>query len=240
MTNDQINLKSPTQSVNPPGYWTLGIGTWSFTGHWSLVIGHFYREMSASLRRRLRGKKLLGLIVFCLVLVGSALAAGDDIPSLRPPRAELRPTFWEQHGWQIVLAAVLFAGLTAFFLTWRRGPKPSVIIPPEALARAALEALRGQAEDVRVIAEISRILRHYAIAAFALPPGELTTTEIQKALKACEANPELANDVICFLRDCDEWKFGPFPSASRVGAVARALELVEKIQTNRKTPQQPV
>jgi hypothetical protein len=48
------------------------------------------------------------LLSFCFSVVSiSAMAAEDELPSLRPPHGELRPSFWEQNGWQVALAAAL-------------------------------------------------------------------------------------------------------------------------------------
>src|SRR6266699_2420166 len=65
MTNDQ----KPVVQVGAAS--PLGIGPWSFTGHWSLVIGH------SSSRRRLRGFSLLEMMVavtLLLIIIAALLA----------------------------------------------------------------------------------------------------------------------------------------------------------------------
>ena len=182
-----------------------------------------------------------------LLLIGSilpctfALAAGEEIPPLKPPRPELGPSFWAQHGWIIPVAVVVALGAIAFWITWRRRPKPVTLTPPEVLARSALEALRGRTEDETLVADVSRILRHYVIAAFSLPPDELTTTELQNALQIqSQASLELSGAIIDFLRRCDEWKFAPVSNPARLDAAARALELLDKIEAHRKQPAKAV
>jgi len=183
---------------------------------------------SASSLRRLR-TAFIPFVV--LSFTHFAFSAEDEIPPLRPPRGELHPGFWEQHAWQVALAAVAFLGLLALLFALRRGPKPAPVQPPEIIARSALEALRGRAEDPALISEVSRVLRLYVIAAFGLPPDELTTTEIQKALGNREAEPQIGDAVIGFLRQCDESKFAPATSAPQSGTVTRALELVNQISS---------
>ncbi len=173
----------------------------------------------------------LGYVVGCL----SAAYARDEASSLRPPRAELVPSFWEQHGWQILLALAVALGGILIWVKWLRRPDPAIITPPGVIARSALELLRGRVEDAGLVAEVSRVLRRYVIASFCLPPEELTTSELEKALQShAQATPELAAGIIAFLRRCDEAKFAPVPSASHLGAVASALDLLEKIGTDRK------
>ena len=165
----------------------------------------------------------------------SAVHARDEASSLRPPRAELVPSFWEQHGWQILLALAVALGAILIWMKWFRRPDPAIITPPDVIARSALELLRGRVEDAGLVAEVSRVLRRYVIASFCLPPEELTTSELEKALQTdAQATPELAAGIIAFLRRCDEAKFAPVPSASHLGAVASALELLERIETDRK------
>ncbi len=176
----------------------------------------------------------LGLLYFTF-LSSVAAAAEDDKLGLRPPRGELHPSFWEQHGWLIALAAIAILAGIGFWLRWRRRTSPAEALPPEVLARRALEALRGRAEDAVLAAEASRILRRYLVAAYGLPPEELTTTELREALQSHpQAGPELVAALSGFLRHCDERKFAPVPPAATITAVARALELVETVEAHRR------
>src|SRR4051794_37837167 len=109
----------------------------------------------------------------------SAMAAeGEPPPLLRPPRGELLPGFWEQHGWQVAIAALVSLVLVTLFVRWLRHPEPPLAKSPAGVARSRLEALRGRSEDGAVVAEATQILRTYIISAFDLPPGELTTAEL--------------------------------------------------------------
>jgi hypothetical protein len=158
----------------------------------------------------------------------------DEIPPLRPPRAELPPSFWEQNQSTILLAVfagVLFIVVVIWFFTARR---PAVVLPPEVVARQGLENLRATPEDGLLLSRVSRILRRYLATAFELPPGESTTTEFCAELAANERiGSELANDVSAFLRRCDERKFAPSAPAPELGAVAQSLKLVEAGEARR-------
>lgn len=169
-----------------------------------------------------------------------ALAATEEVQGLRPPRAELQPSFWEQHGWQIALAAVVFFTLVGLGVLWLRRPKQEIITPPAVLARSALEALRGRADEAEVVAQASRILRHYVVAVFALSSEELTTPQLRKALHSHpQASPELTAAIADFLSRCDEFKFAPALPRAPFMALDGALALIEKVESARKPAAQP-
>ena len=167
--------------------------------------------------------------------------APDGIPSLRPPHAEIPPTFWEQHGlWVILFSALLLALVCAavWFLARR---KPPVVIPAEVQARQALEPLRQQPEDGLVLSRVSQILRQYVTAAFHLPPGELTTTDFSRAIAGQgQAGPELSAALSEFLRQCDQRKFSPTPPAPPLSAVTHALKLIDQAQARLTALAQPM
>jgi hypothetical protein len=151
----------------------------------------------------------------------------NTLPKLLPPYAELPPTFWEQHGTSIVVTLLAVVVVLALGLWLLLRPKPKAILPPEVQARMALEALRQRPEDGACLSNISQILRNYFIAAFQLPPGELTTTEFCRVISGHEPiGAELSTALADFLRRCDERKFSPTISPVPPGAVTRALELV--------------
>ena len=140
--------------------------------------------------------------------------AADEIPALRPPHAEIPATFWEQHSLAVIVVGVLVlvgGAAAAWFLT---RPKPAVVIPPEILARKALELLRQQPEDGLLLSRVSQVLHQYVTAAFNLPPEELTTAEFCREIAGhAQIGPELAAAVSDFLRQCDRQKFSPPPAA---------------------------
>ena len=182
------------------------------------------------------------LVPTCLCFVyGAALAADDPIPTLRPPHAELPPSYWELYGWLTVAGAALALAVLVLFIAWLLRPKPQEITSPKILARRALAALHRRAEDAGLIVEVSRILRHYVLSVFGLPAEELTTAEIRQALQnSAPIDPELAAAVTDFLRECDELKFAPSPCppSAQIGLVNRALALVEKIEASQNRPLQ--
>jgi hypothetical protein len=155
----------------------------------------------------------------------------DEIPPLRPPHAEIPATFWDQYSAWVILAGVLvmaLVGVAAWFFT---RPKPPVVVPPEVLARRALEPLRQQPEDGLLLSRISQVLRHYVAAAFDLPPGELTTAEFCGAITGHPLiGPELSAALSAFLRLCDQDKFSPPAPVPPLSAVAQALRLIDQTQ----------
>ena len=171
----------------------------------------------------------------CAAVLLAALrlfAAGEpdtnEIPALIPPRPELLPSFWEQNGTWVLLvtiAGVLAVGMVILVLT---RVKPPVQVPPGIQARNSLQALDNKNEDRFLLSEVCRILKGYFIAAFNLPPGELTTTEFRHEIQQVPTiNPEFSMKVSSFLQRCDERKFAldsqPQPP---LRAVAQATELV--------------
>lgn len=163
-----------------------------------------------------------------------ARGQGHEIPPLRPPHGELDPTFWQQHGWQVLLAVAIFFVISVLFVLFLRRPRRVAIEPPAIVARRALEKHRNRPETGALVAEVSRVLKRYVMAAFQFPPEELTTTEFRKALRShADINPELAVATADFLRRCDQWKFAPAPPTPHLGAVGGALELVEKMEASR-------
>jgi hypothetical protein len=185
--------------------------------------------------------KVGGLIWLAVVLraplaVGAATNSGkeDDLLKLLPPHAELPPTFWEQHGLLVLLAALLLVVLIGIVVWLLVRPKAPVIVPIEIQARLELQALRQQTENGRTLSEVSRVLRRYVAGAFELPPEEMTTAEFCRLLAGQEEiGAELATSVSGFLRRCDELKFAPASSPVPIGAAAQALELVERGEARR-------
>ena len=166
--------------------------------------------------------------------------ATNALPKLSPPYAELPPTFWEQHGtmlWFVGIGIFLLAGLVVWLCL---RPKPKAILPPAVQARNALEGLLNSDENGARLSKVSQILRHYFIAAFQLPPGELTTAEFCRVIASCEqVGGQLAATVSDFLHRCDEQKFSPAKSAAALGAVNQALALIESAEARRAQTEVP-
>ncbi len=175
-----------------------------------------------------------GLALVFAFVCGLPLRGAEEIPELRPPRGILLPSFWEQHGWLVVLGAVAVLGAIAMGVwRWRR-PKPVVEVPPEAAARQALEALRPRPEDVALVGEVSRIVRRYLTAVFVLQNDELTTEELLKEVRACfQSDPDLLAALGKLLHESDTRKFAPLPQPAEGPIVPRALELIARLQSHR-------
>jgi hypothetical protein len=161
--------------------------------------------------------------------------ADDDLPPLQPPHGELPLTFWEQHGWAVIIAALAALALLVVLILWLRRPRAAVVIPQDVLARRALEALRGQEENGVLLMKVSGILRSYVIFACGLSPREMTTAEISRVVAVRPRfSPDLAAEITGFFHQCDERKFAPGLPASDLGAVNGALALLEKIEQRRR------
>jgi hypothetical protein len=141
------------------------------------------------------------------------------------------PGFWEKYGLLTVagaLLALVLLGVAGWFLARR---KPVPLPAPETLARHALAPLRRQPEEGALLSRVSQVLRRYLIAAFGLPPEELTCTEFCRLLRQNQGvGPELSAGIAEFLRRCDERKFAPVVPQPALGAVEQALEFIEAAQ----------
>jgi len=181
----------------------------------------------------LRPSSFVGALVSALTFTAAAQIT-TNAPALRPPYAELPPTFWEQHGSVMVVSGMVLLALVALGVWLGLRTKPVEIVPPQVRARNELEALQALPEDGAVLSKVSQALRRYFIAAFALPPGEFTTAEFCRVIGANEKiSAELSAAVAEFLRDCGERKFAAVPVAPS-SAVARALDLVERSELYRR------
>jgi hypothetical protein len=162
------------------------------------------------------------------------LADSNSLPTLRPPRPELPPSFWEQYGAWTIAGGILVTLAIVGLVLYARRPRPVAIEPPQVTARRALEVLRGRPEDGNLLSRVSQVLRHYVAAAFGLPSGEMTTAEFKSSIAGSEEiGPELTQRLGDFLRECDERKFAPspqlpppLPEKREAGAVPKALELI--------------
>ena len=172
-----------------------------------------------------------------VLATGHSLAQEDtnEIPQIRPPHAQLTPTFWELHGTMIILAAVLMVILVGVVVWLLTRPKPPVVIPPAVQARTALAALPASLSESDRLSRVSQILRDYVQGAFELPQVELNTTEFCLQVANHPAiGPELAGALAEFLKHSDRRKFSREPSpASTVNAVTQALKLIEQGEARR-------
>jgi len=165
----------------------------------------------------------------------------NTLPPLAPAYPEMPPTFWEQHGTAVLLGSLVFLALAGLALWQIFKPKPPPVVPPEIVARQALQKLQQWTEDGNVLSEVSQILRRYFLAAFKLPAGEFTTAEFYSTLAgAKEIHFDIGDAVSRFLRECDERKFSPATATAPLQAASRALEFVELAERHRaRSPSVP-
>lgn len=163
-----------------------------------------------------------------------AQTATNALPALAPAYGEIPPTFWELHQTAIIIGGFALLAFAFLLLKTLLRPESKPVLPPEVLARTGLEKLRRKPEDGILLSEVSQILRRYLIAAFELPPGEMTTAEFCAAIFGNTIiGAELAKSISDFLYECDLRKFSTSPAAAPLNAVARALEIVASVEKHR-------
>ncbi|MBN2506901.1 MAG: DUF4381 family protein [Verrucomicrobia bacterium] len=169
----------------------------------------------------------------------ATVRAAEKLPPLLPPEGPLPPTFWEQHALAAALAlGAILLGL-ALLVWWWRQPRPAVEAPPALAIRRDLQRLRDRPEDFGLLSDVSRLLRRYLTAAVPLTAVELTTDELSARLRETPwLGPDLAAALIEFCRRCDSRRFSPHAPMPPMGAVDRALALMDEIEA-RRTPPNP-
>lgn len=198
---------------------------WRFVGYFELNAGWIF----------------LPLLAFSLASA-SAQTATNVLPPLAPAYPEMPPTFLEQQKsiveQHVLITSVIASSLSAFvvgLLMQIFRTKQQTGPSPETVARRALEKLRTQPEDGRLLSEVSQILRHYFVAALNFPAGELTTAELQSALaQSKQINPGLAEAISRFLREGDERKFSKTNVSAPLNAVDHALEILDQAEIQRQ------
>jgi hypothetical protein len=206
-------------------------GDWGYLASGSPIGVH----LCPSVVRILSCGTLFALWAFAVLnCAGADLEPTEKIPPLRPPRGEIPPSFWEQHGGSILVWTVVGLGVIGAAIWFLMRPKAPVVVAPEAAARKALEKLREYPEDGAVLSRVSQVLRYYVTNAFELPQGEMTTAEFSRAITGHpRLGPALAQSLSDFLRACDERKFAHPSGMAPLDARARALELVEAAERRR-------
>ncbi len=185
---------------------------------------------------------LAGVSLWLWSILFLALSAGaqittNDLPALAPPAAPIPPTIWEQHEAAIIIGVLAIFVLGSLFFWNLLRPVSAVVVPPGQTARGTLAELASGPEDGRLLSDVSRILRRYLVATFALPPEEVTTAEFCAGLAVSHrVGEELAARFSGFLRECDQRKFSPEPAAAALNAVNVALELIALAEARRDAP----
>ena len=171
---------------------------------------------------------------------GLILFAAAEFPELLPPHGEIPPTFVEQHSSEMIAGAGALLVAIALLVFWLRRLRPVVAIPPAESARKSLEALRGKTEDGPLITAVSQILRRYVVAAFTREQAELTNEELMRSLTGDQrVRGETRAAIGDFLRECDVQKFAPVRPSPPPGFVSRALDFVEKFESQRQKQNVP-
>jgi hypothetical protein len=164
-------------------------------------------------------------------MVPSMLA---KIPPLQPPHDLLAPSFWEQNSWLVIAIGSLGLALVGLGLWWRTRPKTAPALSPGQQIGNALLSWRDRPANPQLPTVVVRLVRQFAADAFALPPGELTTEEVDQLLAshpdACAHCRQALN---LFLRANDARLFAPQPDPIPANLVAEAFELLDMIETHR-------
>jgi hypothetical protein len=189
----------------------------------------------AGLRTQARGwLRWLVPAAYGVLVAGPLHGAEDLLSQMRPPKPPLGPSFWEQHGAQVWIGTVSLLIVVGLVVVWWRLIRPrrsQAAEPPHLEARRALAALQGRAEDEQLAQEVSHILRRYVHRALGLSAVELTTTELETAVRQHPlASREVADLLTSLLRDCDAVKFAPVKPPGPQGLVARASELIDQFE----------
>lgn len=179
-----------------------------------------------------------GALLLHAAAAGAAnLVRPEDAPSLRPPKGEIPPGWWEEYGTVTLVAGGLTLPLLGVVIWLLARPKPAPPLNHAALARQALEPFRKVPEDAAALARASAVVRHYFVRAFGLPEEACTTAEFCAALAARpRVGAALAGTASDFLRRCDERKFAPGVPAAPLGAVEQAFALIEAGERQRNSP----
>src|ERR1035437_6146367 len=101
----------------------------------SRAVSLFGFRVSAFFRPSGFGIRILPVGLW-LLAAQSVLAAAtnslapDKLPPLRPPHAEIPPTFWDRYGLWVILFGILLLALVGIAVWFLIRPKPPVIVPP--------------------------------------------------------------------------------------------------------------
>jgi len=177
-------------------------------------------------------------VVLSFLVWGSAslcLAAtndADEALKLRPPRNEIPPSFWEQHGALVLVLGICALIGVALVVWYFARPKSVVPLPPGIRARREFEALAGKPADRAILTRTCQVLKSYVAEAFGLPREEMTTSEFCRAMNAQrEMDAGAAQEVCRFLQRSDALKFAPGTTPQKF--VEEAMRLMEMLEAKR-------
>lgn len=188
---------------------------WNASACWLLAIGYW----------------LSTRVAFPLRAATNDLADTNTIPPLRPPKPEILPGFWGQHGGLVAAAGVTL--LLVVLVLWKllTRPRPSIAPAAVEVARQALHPLLPHREDPVLLARVGSILRQYFVVAFELPRAEFTNLELGRQLAGHpKVDPALRIAITELLEGMEHRQFGAEVNASEPGVVEQALDLVNQVE----------
>ena len=166
-------------------------------------------------------------------LTAMAAIKAEPISELRPPRPELAPPMMSQHRTAWVLGGI-GVGMILAALCWPRRKPPAPPPDPFAIAVRELKALGDDAVKATPMA-VSAVVRRYAVDAFGLAGGGLTSEEVVSGLVTRRSCPvELTNAAWHFLSDCDRAKFAPHAEpVEGMALLGTAASLIAELEAAR-------
>jgi len=139
-------------------------------------------------------------------LTGTGGIKAEPVSELRPPRPEL-PSPLIEHNRSAWVLGGLAVGMALVLLFMPRRKPPASPPDPFAVAQRELDVLRAEAAKATPVA-VSAVVRRFAMDAFGLAGGGLTSEEVVSGLVTRRSCPvELTNATWHFLSECDRAKF---------------------------------
>lgn len=141
----------------------------------------------------------------------------------------------------VLIALILLLFYFYYYKNKQLMEKPEEIIPPENTAYIRLRDLLDkkylQKGFLKIfLFELTSIIKEYIGNAYFINAVDMTSNEIDPVLKSTEIDPDLYNDLMAFLRECDIYKFSniSFDRSRAKELYDSAFSLVEIDASGRK------